>query len=164
AFVDTAAVMESLDLIITSDTALAHLAGALGRPTWIALRHVPDWRWLPDRGDSPWYPTMRLFRQSEREGWRSVFAAIERELRLLLDLQEREQSRQPEPGASHRIGTAIRPDQKKRMQGSQSPTKLPNIPAAFKQALSFHQTGQLGEAEAIYRQILETQPQHFDSF
>src|SRR5262249_39836196 len=65
--------------------------------------------------------------------------------------------------ASHRIGTAMRPDQKKRMQGSQSPKKPSNIPAAFKQALSFHQTGQLGEAESIYRQILETQPQHFDS-
>ena len=84
AFVDTAAVMESLDLIITSDTSIAHLAGALGRPTWVVLRHVPDWRWMLDRDDSPWYPTMRLFRQSARDDWRSVFAAIERELRSLL--------------------------------------------------------------------------------
>jgi ADP-heptose:LPS heptosyltransferase len=76
AFVDTAAVMESLDLIITSDTSIAHLAGALGRPTWVALKHVPDWRWMLDRDDSPWYPTMRLFRQSARDDWRSVFAAI----------------------------------------------------------------------------------------
>src|SRR5262249_25865036 len=83
AFVDTAAAMESLDLIITSDTSIAHLAGALARPTWVALKRVPDWRWMLDREDSPWYPTMRLFRQPERDDWRSVFAAIERELRSL---------------------------------------------------------------------------------
>ena len=83
AFVDTAAAMKNLDLIVTSDTSIAHLAGALGRPTWVALSHVPDWRWLLDREDSPWYPTMRLFRQSERQNWQSVFARIERELRSL---------------------------------------------------------------------------------
>ena len=64
-FIDTAAVMMNLDLVITSDTAIAHLAGALGRPVWVALRAVPDWRWLLERTDSPWYPTMRLFRQSD---------------------------------------------------------------------------------------------------
>ena len=84
AFVDTAAVMNSLDLIITSDTSIAHLAGGLGRPTWVALKYVPDWRWLLDREDSPWYPTLRLFRQSERDDWRSVFSKIERELHALL--------------------------------------------------------------------------------
>src|SRR5262249_13118482 len=88
AFVDTAAVMENLDLIITSDTSIAHLAGALGRPTWVALKHLPDWRWMLDRDDSPWYPTMRLFRQSARDDWSSVFTAIERELRSLLGLQK----------------------------------------------------------------------------
>jgi ADP-heptose:LPS heptosyltransferase len=81
AFVDTAAVMKNLDLIVTSDTSIAHLAGALGRPTWVALSLTPDWRWLLDREDSPWYPTMRLFRQSDRHNWQSVFARIERELR-----------------------------------------------------------------------------------
>src|SRR5262249_9502887 len=81
AFIDTAAVMTSLDLIITSDTAIAHLAGALGRPTWVALKSVPDWRWLLDRDDSPWYPTLRLFRQPQRDDWGSVFVKIEQELR-----------------------------------------------------------------------------------
>jgi tetratricopeptide (TPR) repeat protein len=76
AFLDSAAVMTQLDLIITCDTALAHLAGALARPTWVALKHVPDWRWLLDRADSPWYPSMRLFRQSRRGDWDGVFAAI----------------------------------------------------------------------------------------
>jgi tetratricopeptide (TPR) repeat protein len=76
AFLDSAAVMVDLDLVITSDTALAHLAGALGRPTWVALKYVPDWRWLEGRADSPWYPGMRLFRQSSPGDWESVFAAI----------------------------------------------------------------------------------------
>ncbi|HTT83069.1 MAG TPA: glycosyltransferase, partial [Rhizomicrobium sp.] len=76
AFVDSAAVMESLDLVITSDTAMAHLAGALGRPAWVALKRVPDWRWLLDRSDTPWYPTLRLFRQKRRGEWRSVFDAM----------------------------------------------------------------------------------------
>jgi len=81
AFIDTAAAMQSLDLIITSDTAIAHLAGALGRPTWVALKYVPDWRWFLDRSDSPWYPTMTLFRQSSYGDWSSVFAAMEARLR-----------------------------------------------------------------------------------
>ncbi|HEX3430115.1 MAG TPA: tetratricopeptide repeat protein [Rhizomicrobium sp.] len=84
AFVDTAAVMENLDLVITSDTAVAHLAGALGRPVWLALNFVPDWRWLLDRTDSPWYPTMRLFRQTVRGDWQGVFAAMEAQIAGLL--------------------------------------------------------------------------------
>jgi tetratricopeptide (TPR) repeat protein len=76
AFVDTAAVMMHCDLIITSDTAIAHLAGALGRPTWVALKRVPDFRWLLRGDTSPWYPTMRLFRQETRGDWTSVFAAM----------------------------------------------------------------------------------------
>jgi len=81
AFLDTAAAMESLDLVITPDSAIAHLAGALGRPVWVALKFVPDWRWQLHRSDSPWYPTMRLFRQHTRGQWRSVFATMNEELR-----------------------------------------------------------------------------------
>jgi hypothetical protein len=84
AFVDTAAVMSGLDLVITSDTSIAHLAGALARPTWIALQYLPLWAWMFDREDSPWYPTVRLFRQSERDNWNPVFAKMERELRSLV--------------------------------------------------------------------------------
>jgi len=79
-FMDTAAVMKNLDLVITSDTAAAHLAGALGVPVWVALPSVPDWRWLLDRSDSPWYPTMRLFRQRERGNWQGVFEEIKEAL------------------------------------------------------------------------------------
>jgi len=76
-FLDAAAVMECLDLIITCDTSIAHLAGALGRPTWIALKWVSDWRWLTDRDDSPWYPSARLFRQTDSGNWRGVFEGMQ---------------------------------------------------------------------------------------
>jgi Tfp pilus assembly protein PilF len=76
AFVETAAVMKNLDLVITSDTAIAHLAGALAVPVWVALHDVPDWRWLMDRADCPWYPTMRLFRQTRHGQWEDVFDRI----------------------------------------------------------------------------------------
>ena len=84
-FIDTAGVMMNLDLVITSDTAVAHLAGALGRPVWLALRAVPDWRWLLNRTDSPWYPTMRLFRQAARGDWPPVFAAMKNALTARLE-------------------------------------------------------------------------------
>ncbi|HWY87572.1 MAG TPA: tetratricopeptide repeat protein [Gemmataceae bacterium] len=80
AFMDSAAVMMSLDLIITSDTAIPHLAGGLGVPVWVALQAIPDFRWLLERADSPWYPTMRLFRQSRRGDWQGVFERMAREL------------------------------------------------------------------------------------
>jgi hypothetical protein len=73
AFLDTAGVIMNLDLVITSDTAIAHLAGGLGTPVWLALSFNPEWRWLLDRADSPWYPTMRLFRQTSLGNWPSVF-------------------------------------------------------------------------------------------
>jgi thioredoxin-like negative regulator of GroEL len=76
AFLDTAALMHSLDLIITSDTAVAHLAGAMGRKVWVVLPFASDWRWLRGREDSPWYPTMRLFRQSRPGDWTSVFEEV----------------------------------------------------------------------------------------
>lgn len=82
-FIDTAAVMANLDLIVTSDTSIAHLAGAMGRPVWVALKHVPDWRWMLEREDSPWYATMRLFRQKTAGDWKAVFARIENALRTI---------------------------------------------------------------------------------
>jgi tetratricopeptide (TPR) repeat protein len=80
-FADTAACLEELDLVVTSDTALAHLAGALGRPTLLLLHHhVPDWRWLEGRSDSPWYPSMRLYRQPAPGDWAAAVAALEQDL------------------------------------------------------------------------------------
>jgi hypothetical protein len=83
AFLDTAAVMKHCDLVITSDTAIAHLAGALGVPVWVALKFVPDWRWMLERSDSPWYPSMRLFRQPRDGDWESVFEEIAKSVRTL---------------------------------------------------------------------------------
>ncbi|MGZ5052574.1 MAG: tetratricopeptide repeat protein [Methylobacter sp.] len=76
AFCDSAAVIKNLDLVITSDTAIAHLAGALGCPVWLLLKHVPDWRWMLDGEDSPWYPTMRIFRQKISDDWEAVFDEV----------------------------------------------------------------------------------------
>jgi ADP-heptose:LPS heptosyltransferase len=81
-FSDTAAVIAQLDLVIAVDTSVAHLAGALGKPVWILLPFCPDWRWLLDRADSPWYPTARLFRQPCINDWDSVIAQVSRELSL----------------------------------------------------------------------------------
>ena len=80
AFADTAAVMQNVDLIVTCDTSVAHLAGALGRPVFVLLKRVPDWRWLLDRADSPWYPTMRLFRQKSPGDWPGVIGRVAGEL------------------------------------------------------------------------------------
>lgn len=80
AFMDTAAILHHLDWIVTSDTSMAHLAGALGRPTRLILGFTPDWRWLLDRSDSPWYPTMKLFRQTQIGEWTSVAQAVRDDL------------------------------------------------------------------------------------
>ena len=84
AFLDSAAVIENVDLVVTSDTSVAHLAGALGRPVWVPLQHAADWRWMTGVSHSPWYPTMRLFRQSAPADWRPVFAEMARALASLI--------------------------------------------------------------------------------
>ena len=83
-FDETAAAMTQLDLVISCDTAAAHVAGAIGRPCWVAIPFAPDWRWLLERDDSPWYPTLRLFRQQQRGNWDEVFSRIADELRAML--------------------------------------------------------------------------------
>lgn len=84
-FADTAAAMANLDLVISVDTSVVHLAGALGVPTWTLLAHTPDWRWLNEREDSPWYPGMRLFRQQSHGDWPGVIAKVAIELSLARD-------------------------------------------------------------------------------
>jgi len=84
-FTDTAAAIESLDLIISVDTAVLHLAGAMGKPTWALLAFAPDWRWMLERADSPWYPTVRLFRQTKWGDWDAVVETVAQELRVLAD-------------------------------------------------------------------------------
>jgi tetratricopeptide (TPR) repeat protein len=82
-FADTAGLIENLDLILSVDTSVAHLAGALGKPVWVMLPYAPDWRWMLDRSDSPWYAKARLFRQSERGNWIGVLREVAEALREL---------------------------------------------------------------------------------
>jgi tetratricopeptide (TPR) repeat protein len=82
-FVDTAEIIMALDLVITVDTSVAHLAGALGKPVWVLIPAVPDWRWLLDRADTPWYPTMRLYRQPSLGDWATPLAAVRADLAKL---------------------------------------------------------------------------------
>ncbi|ODS30036.1 MAG: peptidase, partial [Candidatus Scalindua rubra] len=79
-FADTAAAITNLDLVISVDTAVAHLTGAIGKPVWTLLHSAPDWRWLLNRDDSPWYPSMRLFRQSKPNDWTGVFEQVKKSL------------------------------------------------------------------------------------
>jgi hypothetical protein len=88
-YADTAALIANLDLVISVDTSVAHLAGALAKPVWILLPFIPDWRWLLDREDSPWYPTARLFRQDETRKWESVMARVQAALDAYLRRRER---------------------------------------------------------------------------
>ncbi len=83
-FADTAAAIENMDLVVTIDTSVAHLAGAMGKPVWLLLPYFPDWRWMLNRNDSPWYPTMKLFRQKEEGDWNAVFDEVSTELNFLL--------------------------------------------------------------------------------
>jgi ADP-heptose:LPS heptosyltransferase len=83
-FSDTAALVANLDMVISIDTAVAHLAGALGKPVWTLLPFVPDWRWLLNRDDSPWYPTMRLFRQPSPGDWETVISRIQSDLSKII--------------------------------------------------------------------------------
>ena len=75
-FADTAALVATLDLVVTVDTAVAHLAGALGRPVWLMNRFESEWRWMRGREDTPWYPTMRIFHQQEPGDWAGVVRRI----------------------------------------------------------------------------------------
>jgi ADP-heptose:LPS heptosyltransferase len=83
-FAETAALIENLDLVITVDTSIAHLAGTLGRPTWVMLSHVGEWRWLAKREDSPWYPTVRLFRQDETRDYADVVERVRAGLQSMI--------------------------------------------------------------------------------
>jgi hypothetical protein len=83
-FIETAALISCLDIVISVDTSVAHLSGALGRPTWILLPYTPDYRWLLDRDESPWYPTVRLFRQSKTRDYGEVLDRVRSELKTLI--------------------------------------------------------------------------------
>ena len=161
AFLDAAAVMEGLDLVISCDSALAHLAGALGRPVWVALKYVPDWRWLLERTGSPWYPTMRLFRQEAREDWRGVFTEIEGALRELIG-SERQQAKKYErpstPATLSNRGLAFqelkRLDDALRSGDEALPIKLVHFDALCVRGKALMELKRLDEALASYDEAL----------
>ncbi|MBW3585832.1 MAG: tetratricopeptide repeat protein, partial [Cyanobacteria bacterium 0813] len=167
-FADTAAVISALDVVISVDTSVAHLAGALGKPVWILLCFVPDWRWMLQREDSPWYPTARLFRQSTAGDWEGVleqagFALRERigqhqEAQPLIEAQPnvelaqkqfnwgnflKSQGRFSEASAYFKNALVLQPDL---------------IEAATNLAVMLHQTGDLAEAAAYYQRAIEIDP------
>ena len=105
-FAATAALIRRLDLVLMTDSSVAHLCGALGRPLWLLLMHQPDWRWLRERPDSPWYPSARLFRQSTPRDWAPVFAAVEAELRALTAARRAPEVTGAAPPADERVVAA----------------------------------------------------------
>jgi tetratricopeptide (TPR) repeat protein/ADP-heptose:LPS heptosyltransferase len=179
-FADTAAAITALDLVISVDTAVAHLAGALAKPVWLLLPFVPDWRWLLDRDDSPWYSTMRLYRQPARGDWASVVQ------RLACDLAGRAARRTATPLSlvmPAKAGTQGQPTDlgspDSRLRGNDGQGSIPskgacdrparsgagNSAAAevFAEALCQHRAGRLEEAAALYRRVLSIEPGHVEA-
>jgi len=148
-FADTAAALASLDLIVTIDSAVAHCAGALGLPVWVLLPFAPDWRWLLNREDSPWYPTMRLFRQPGPGRWDDVFERVTAALGELLPGRARIRS----PKSSNPVVPLPR-------EGKPS---VSDSAAALALGLQHHRSGELSQAERLYRQVLQTDPQNADA-
>ncbi len=110
-FADTAAVVNQLDLVITVDSAVAHLAGALGKPVWVMIPAIPDFRWQTNRSDSPWYPTMRLFRQAMDGDWERTIASMTDQLR---ELAAKAPFCEPEPATVTANSIFTKPDGKPR--------------------------------------------------
>jgi tetratricopeptide (TPR) repeat protein len=137
-FSDTAALIEQMDVVISVDTSVAHLAGALGKRVIILLPFMPDYRWMLDRDDTPWYPSAKLMRQKKIDDWKSVIKSLDRELRtLFLDLHKNNQYQKLE----------LSPDLKDLIQ----------------KALVKHKSGILDEAKIDYLDILRINPQNFDA-
>ena len=148
-FEDTAALIQHMDLVITVDTSVAHLAGALGRPVWILLPSNPDWRWMLDRNDSPWYPTARLFRQPPFGDWSSVLDDVAGQLATA------EFASCP-PETTMLSGSA-------RAAHAARARRDAKIAELLARAASAHRQGTLDEAEPLYRRVLSLDPNHFDA-
>ena len=137
-FADTAAVVAQLDLVIAVDTAVAHLAAALGRPTWLMLPQPPEWRWMLGRDDSPWYPTIRLFRQHSPGDWAGVVARVREALAT--------------------FGAGVEPPAAAELTEAET-----EVVALLQEALGHHQAGRAAEAEAGYRRVLDRDPEQPDA-
>lgn len=159
-FGDTAALMASLDLIISIDTSVAHLAAATGRPTWLLLSHVADWRWLKNRSDSPWYPGIELFRQPDYGDWEGVVREVAGRLERLSGRQPQESTQKRQVPAhlssqEHQLLEQLLEDkQKALLRNAASPDAHLDVGAAL--AL----LGRDRDAAASFRRVLEIDPEH----
>ncbi|MEG3986131.1 tetratricopeptide repeat protein [Microcoleus sp. S28C3] len=143
-FADTAAVISQLDLVISVDTAVAHLAGALGKPVWILLYFMPDWRWMLEREDSPWYPTARLFRQQTPGDWVGVCDRVKIALKHLISTRFQEEPGNADPEAAPRF--------------SLSPAQV-----QFHLANALKKQGKKADAAARYEQVIAASPRHAEA-
>jgi tetratricopeptide (TPR) repeat protein len=158
-FADTAGTIEALDLVITVDTAVAHLAGALGKPVWVLLPEVTDWRWLIGREDNPWYPTMRLFRQQPGDGWDKVVLRLAAELAAAAGGDNGRLTPFREAGERRAaLAAEITATEASRVAAPQ-PAQTFTPEQALMAAEQYRQAGRLGEAEDLCRRILSAQPQ-----
>ena len=141
-FYETACLIANLDLVIAIDSAVAHLAGALGKPTWVLLHHAPDWRWLLKREDSPWYPSARLFRQRRLGDWEGVIARVRVELSRF------------SPGPHSRSATRLAGMHGSRTQG---------LDRTVEEAVALHRQGKLVDAARLYEAVLQVDNGNFDA-
>ena len=175
AFTDTAAILKNVDLVITSDSALAHLAGALDVPVWLALGFSSDWRWLMDRADSPWYPSMRLFRQQENDNWTAVFTRMAEALKgrirrhfasATIGMAAASETDEVHPDLAARllqVGQALeqvaQPEEALELLRAAVVLNPDNGEIPFRIGNNLRQAGQLEEATASYRESIRLQPQ-----
>src|SRR5712671_5226185 len=153
-FTDTAALCDLMDVVISIDTSVAHLSGALGKATWVLLPYVAAWRWLLDRDDSPWYPSVRLYRQNSENNWNSVFESVKGDLLKL--------------NSGGRLGDEMPKSPSSRFQDLSEPKPaLDTLTARFQteleEGMTLHLQGQPARAKAIYENILRVDPKHFDA-
>ncbi|OYV94189.1 MAG: hypothetical protein B7Z73_02960 [Planctomycetia bacterium 21-64-5] len=162
AFVDTAAIIMGLDLVITLDTSIAHLAGGLGMPVWVLLPHAADWRWLLDRDDSPWYPTVRLFRQSSPGDWQGVFRRVAEALRELVAVRTLTGSPAAARTLTRSVSEASRLPVLAYASGLCRPTSNPAYAQGSRvwnrRGIAAAERGRLEEAVSLFRRAVRFQP------
>jgi tetratricopeptide (TPR) repeat protein len=157
-FADTAGAVAALDLVLSVDTATAHLAGAMGKPTWVLLPWVSDWRWLIGREDNPWYPTMRLFRQRAGEAWADVMARVAAELDAVVRGDAARLAPFKTQGERRAARAAAIIEVEAARAAAPPPRQMLSAPQAVMLAEQYRRAGRIGEAEDFSRAALEAQP------